>query len=346
MRIDKYIFSTALIFQLATFAGFACLQIGQKLIATLTVLPSIELIHLLILTLQMLPDALNDIMPISMVLAILLTNNQLRNQNEFAALMATGATPFRVYRPLIALAVLTGLALFINLAALKPLAERQNAELQHTIANTHFTKNLAPGEIREIPSVGIQMMAEQNDNGVLHDVFIALNEKQQYIVSKRAQITDSTSADYRLNLFDGSILTINSDGSYSISHFKEASQLLFRDLYQPRNSVDFKPIWQLTNNNSPYERTELQWRISIILYCLAAALIALLFKPNSPRSSTTSAILLGIVMYFVFNQIVYQAARAGEKGLVNPDYLFYWLYPSLVLASTAAAFLLRVFKRA
>uniref|UniRef100_UPI003CFFA61E LptF/LptG family permease n=1 Tax=Agarivorans sp. TaxID=1872412 RepID=UPI003CFFA61E len=110
----SYVFLTALRFQLAMFGGFSLLLVGQQVIRILEKLPNIELSQLALMIIYIVPDAINDIAPIALVLAVLLTGNQLYSQSEIYILKNAGYGPMRASLPLLMLSLVTGLVMTVN----------------------------------------------------------------------------------------------------------------------------------------------------------------------------------------------------------------------------------------
>lgn len=327
----RYLFLTGLRYELAMFFGFALLMIGQQVIAILDSLPNIELWHLGYLVLLIMPDAVNDIAPIGLVLAILMTGNQLYSLSEIYILRNAGLSPIKIAAPFLALGLVTGLVMTVNAAYLKPYVSVKLSELVFDITNANFTEYLIPGEFRYLKELGMSVTADSKQNDVLYDVFLHHEPTGQIITGQLAQIKNNGPYDYSLEIINGSTLNIE-EGEATLIDFETYSAQLSRDQFAPRVSVEFDNIFQLTEREGDFPLTEFHWRLSRFLFCLSIAAIALRFIPKNPRGGTSIALLSGIIVFFIFNSVANDAYSAAAKGQLNPNFVFWWLYPSMFIA--------------
>lgn len=341
----SYIFLTALRFQVAMFSGFALLLVGQQVIGILENLPNIELVQLALIVIFTLPDALNDIAPIALVLSVLLTGNQLYSQCEIYILRNAGQNSLKTSLPLMALALVTGLVMTVNASYLKPIAELKLSKLVFEVTNANFTSYLIPGEFREIKSLGITLSAQENNNDKLKNVFIYHQPSDQVISGKSAFIQNHGPYNYSLIVENGSLLQVGVEGS-AVNHFERYSAQLIKEAFKPRNSVEFKDSFELYQLTGNFPTAEFQWRLSRFWYCLFLVAIALLFIPKTPRAGTSLAIFSGLLMYFAFNSIADNAYRSAAKGELNPSWVFWWLYPVMYVMALTSTYLLSRVKRA
>ena len=326
--IFRYLFTTCLRYTLGMYFGFALLQIGQQVIVILDNLPNIALQQLAYLVLLLTPDSLNDIAPIALTLAVLLTGNQLYSQSEIYILRGSGLNPVKTASPILAVGLVVGIVMTINASYLKPLASLKLSKLTFDITNSNFTEYLIPGEFRYLKSLDLTITANDNKNGQLQDVFIHKAADKQIITGKKAYIIDQGPFRYSLNIEHGSLLTY-SETEISQSDFDKYSASVVRTQFKAKDSVEFYDSFDLLKRPGAFPRTELNWRLSRFLYCLTLTGIALLFIPKSPRSGTSLAILGGIIMYFIFNDIANSYYWKASRGKIDMPGVFWLLYPTI-----------------
>lgn len=324
----RYLFATCLRYTLGLYFGFALLQIGQQVIAILEKLPNIALGQLATLVVLLIPDSFNDVAPLALALAILLTGNQLYSYSEMFVLRASGLSPLRIYFPLLCVATSIGLMMVVNASYYKPEVTLKLSKLVFEITNSNFTNYLIPGEFREIESLGLTVTAKDNRGGQLQDVFIHQKEDDHVITGQRAYIVNQGEFNYTLTIEQGSLVRLSATGLSQID-FDSYNAHLSRESFKPRTSNAYYNSLELSRLTSNSSQTELHWRLSRVLYCLCLAGIALLFIPKNPRSGTSLAILGGVVMYFFFNDIANSYYWKANKGAVSPQWVFWLLYPSL-----------------
>ncbi len=324
----RYLFKTAARFQLGMFAGFSLLLVGQQVIGLLENLPNIKINQLALIVLYILPDAINDIAPIALILAVLLTGNQLYSQSEIYILRTTGLNPFRISLPMLTLGLLTGIIMTINASYLKPFSALKLSELVFNVTNANFTEYLIPGEFRTLDKLGLTLTAERNDNGILKNVFLRNNENGQTITGESAKIINNSLYNYSLVIQNGSSIQVTPT-NVMLTDFSSYNIKLINQVFTPRDNIEFYDSAKLAHKDGNYPKTELQWRLSRFMFCLCLCAIALLFIPKNPRAGTSLSIFSGIVMFFLYNQVANSAYRLGTKGILDAGYLFWWLYPSL-----------------
>jgi LPS export ABC transporter permease LptF len=338
--IFRYLLTTGFKYQIAMFSGFSLLLIGQQVIGILGKLPNIQLSQLALIVIYIIPDAINDIAPIALVLAVLLTGNQLYSQSEIHILKNAGFGPLRTSLPLIILSLITGFVMTINGSYLKPVSELKLSELVFDVTNANFTSYLIPGEFRTINSLGMTLNAESKQDNVLMGVFIHHQPSNQIITGQRAYIQNIGPYNYSLIVEDGSVLSTG-DSDSSLTDFDSYSAQLVREAFKPRNSVEFMDSFELYKHKGHFATSEFHWRLSRFWYCVFLIAIALLFVPKTPRAGTSLAIFSGLVMYFIYNKIANTSYSAAAKGELNATWLFWWLYPTLYAIAVTVTFTIR-----
>lgn len=300
------------------------------MIAILEKLPNIALSQLAYLVVLLIPDSFNDIIPIALVLAVLLTGNQLYSQSEIYILRNSGLNSIQTSLPILVVGLGIGIAMTINASYLKPIASLKLSELTFTITNSNFTDYLVPGEFRELKNLGLTITADDNKDGELTDVFMHNAQTNQVITGQKAYITNNGPFNYTLNIEQGSVLNLT-ENSLAHTDFKNYHANLSRGQFKARDSVEFYNIVELYQHKGTFPITEMHWRLSRFLYCLALTAIALLFIPKSPRSGTSLAILSGVIMFFIYNRIANKFYSQASKGHLNPHLVFWILYPSVYI---------------
>lgn len=345
ITLDRYLLATCLRYQLAMFSGFSLLKIGQEIIATLSTLPNIQLSQLGYLVLLLIPSALNSIAPASLALSILLTGNQLYSQNEIYILKNSGWSPRRIAFPLFFAALMTGAVMTLNASYIKPIATVKLSTLIFDINNANFTEYLVPGEFRHLDSLSMSVKANDRDGDVLKDVFIHHEPSEQIITGKQAYIQNNGFFEYDLFILNGSVLQVKNDES-TLINFEAYSTSLPRPPLKLRNSISYKTVNELKESSSKYEQTEYYWRLTLIFHCLAIAGISLLLIPKNPRGGTSTALLIGIITYFVFNELARDAFHFTYKNNANPTTIFLYFYALTYAASFSIIFMLKKIKNA
>src|SRR5699024_9955469 len=120
------------------------------------------------------------VLPISVLLAVLLTLGRLSRDNEMAAMRAGGAGLGTIYRPFVTLAVLVALlSAGLSLVA-APHANRMMEQLTAKTAASAL-QMLSPGRFRTLLDGKAVFYAQSRDktSGAMQDVFIRVNRKDR-----------------------------------------------------------------------------------------------------------------------------------------------------------------------
>ncbi|CAN5867821.1 LPS export ABC transporter permease LptF [soil metagenome] len=123
-------------------------------------------------TLLAMPQLINMVMPIALLVAALVALNRLHVEQEIVVCFAGGMSRWRVIAPALRLAgVVTLIALFMNLWV-QPAASRQMRETLFQVRTDLASTLVREGEFTE-PAPGLTVYAQSVDNGgLIHNLFI------------------------------------------------------------------------------------------------------------------------------------------------------------------------------
>ncbi|MBP6545433.1 MAG: LPS export ABC transporter permease LptF [Phenylobacterium sp.] len=123
-------------------------------------------------TLLAMPQLINMVLPIAVLVAALLALNRLHVEQEIVVCFAGGMSRWRVIAPALRLAgVVTLIALFMNLWV-QPAASRQMRETLFQVRTDLASTLVREGEFTE-PAPGLTVYAQSVDNGgLIHNLFI------------------------------------------------------------------------------------------------------------------------------------------------------------------------------
>lgn len=285
-------------------------------------------------------ENLEIVLPVSVLLAVLLTLGRLCRDNELSALFAGGAGLAVIYRPFfalaIALAVLAG-ALSIYAA---PRAERAMETLGAASATT-MINSLAPGRFRTFMNGdAVFYAASRDDQGNLRDVFIRVVREgddgkptQTVVTADRArQQTDEDTGAVTLVLDNGWRYEGNpGQADYRVIQFGEHGVRVAAPTASGGDDVDGQFVSTLLASDDPEAVAEWQQRLSVPISILILTLLALPVGRVPPRSGRYGRVIVGILLYVIYVNAVHLAAVAVEDGTL-PGLLGVWWVHAVVLA--------------
>jgi len=284
------------------------------------------------------------LIPVSLLLAILLALGRMYRDHEVAAMTGCGVGPGTLYRPIgllaLCLAALTAALAF----QIGPWAGRRAdymfRDAQRLIQFTPFEsgrfKDLAGGR-------AVFYAAQVNPaNGALDSVFARLQERRGPAVvtaQRGSQELDRQTGDRILKLENGYRYAGEPGrADYEILHF---DTLVTRVAPPPMLDLGSKrkirETGLLIGSGDVEDQAELQWRIAAPLTVLLLALMAVPLAHTSPRAGRYGKMVLGILAYLVYSNLLALAQAWVAKGYVPAGVGMWWVHG---LAAVAAFWLI------
>lgn len=288
------------------------------------------------------------VLPVSMLLAALLTLGRLCRDNEMAALFAGGAGLRTVYRPFIVLsiivAVIAGAASIVG----APKAERAMAQIGAAGA-TALLRTLSPGRFQKFLDGDAVFYAGRRDSDDnLRDVFIRVqrdgrdNEPTQTVVTadRAREQTDPETGRVTLVLDDGwRYEGYPGRADYRVIKFAEHGVQLVPAQAEVDAKVEARGILSLMASDDPDAIAEWQTRVSVPLSILILTLLAMPVGRVPPRAGRYARVIAGILLCVIYVNAIHLASVAVEDGTLAPIIGVWWVH-GIVLV-TAMVLILR-----
>lgn len=330
-RLDRYLFSTAAIAFLAVLTSLTTMVWLTQVLRRFDLLAAQgqSLLIFLTVTALALPMLMLVIAPIALFIAIVYTLNRFNADSELVVMAAAGVSRWRVFRPLMVLAVMVAMLSVYVSAELGPWTLRTLRD-QIAKVNADIVANVAmPGRFTTIERGLTFHIRERGSGGTLagifvHDVRDPANEATY--IAERGRIVR---ADTGMYLVLDSGLLQRAQGPNRNPNFVEFQRYAF-DLSQFGNAAAANTQYRATDRpiselvNPPLEdpiykqdpsrfRTELHKRLSAPLYPFAAFIIAFAFlgEARTTRQSRGMA-MTGAAAAFAAVEI----AGFGTSGFV------------------------------
>ncbi|HXF89092.1 MAG TPA: LPS export ABC transporter permease LptF [Xanthobacteraceae bacterium] len=266
------------------------------------------------------------IAPLALVIAVSHVLNKLSTDSEIIVMNSAGMSPWRLFRPFFAMAVLVSLLVAAISVYLAPQALRQ---LRHWITEVRadiVTNIVQPGRFTIIEQGLTFHIRARQPNGQLLDVLLddQRNERERItLLAERGYIAKNEHGSF-LVLENGSLqrheagrrdpeIVRFADNYFDLSQFATGPQTI---VYSMRERYLWELLWPDPNDpafkaQQGRARAELHDRILAPLYPFAFVMIAYVFlgAPRTTRESRTWSIL-GVIGGVVFVRI------AGFVGIV------------------------------
>ena len=272
------------------------------------------------------------IFSLSLFLAIILAVSQLYKNSEAIVMnsLGLGDKQFIIFlRPLVIVSFI--IILFLTTTAV-PWSKQQKNLIEEANKNASEFTFIKEGEFEEFKDGEIVFYASESstpDSEALQnmeEIFIsARSEKNSIIVlaSEAIKFTNPETKNVYLRLKDGTrYQDIAGNKSKVILNFDQYDlQIISGDMLNtvPQyTAIQGIKTLELFNREGLLVNAELQWRLSAPISLLILSVLGVLLGKTSPRSGRSIGLLIGSVIFMLYNNGLLIAKSSIERGELNP----------------------------
>ena len=321
MILYRYIAREILISTLAVGSILLMVIVGSRFARFLSRVASgrISLDILGYLTLFYTPYALQLIIPLSFVLALMLTFGRLYMESEMSVIQSSGVSQLQLMKLVLVLALAVASLTAFSSLYLTPKAQFASELLiQEEQEKTGF-ESIEPGQFTRLNKQTIFVNQQNEDNTLLKRVFIAesVSDKATLALAERAyqQVNKETLSRF-LVLEDGWRYEL--PGADLTSSSLEFERYALRvGVYTPpsvQEQVAMLPLSKLLADKSLPAKVELQWRFSLPVLVVVMVFIALPLTRVNPRQGRFMAILPVLLLALIYLGILMSLQDVIVKG--------------------------------
>jgi lipopolysaccharide export system permease protein len=320
--LSRYIFREFLGHWLATSIALSLLVLANQLTRALDRAAEANLPSDVVASITLLSFVSNAgiVLPLSLLLAIVLTYGRLAQDGEMAAIRASGIGTWQSARGIGVFAVVLSLGLaWISLAWAPQLSARQ----QQTLDDAYRRAQLAafnPGRFTQLPGTGIviHVGAIAPDGGLRDLVFLQRAERELEVITARNASYSIDAASSMLNLEMRSGVRLQGEAgvarSQRVTFERLRTQVPLPNVERKRLSRDAIPSADLLQSNRRDDQAEVQWRWSIPVMCALLALIALPLSQLRPRQGRYARVAPALLLFFLYINLLAAARSAIGRG--------------------------------
>ena len=332
-RIARYIRRNLVTLFFAIFFIIGLFVFGNRIVLTVQEsfeqgVPFQELIPLI--SFNMIRDV-TLIITLSFFLAIILSISQLYKNSEAIVMNSMGLSDkhFAVFiQPTVLLTFI--IITFLTIYAV-PWAKQQKNIVEEETKNASEFSFISKGEFEEFKQGDIVFYASESKTldtlgeQDFEEIFIySTNEEKPMIViasEARKYIDPRTNSTY-LRLKDGiRYQGIPSDENISILSFELYDlEIISGELQKTLafyTTIEGKGTLELIREGGSYANAELQWRLSQPITVLILSFFGIFLGKTSPRGGKGVNLLIGIIVFMLYNNGLLVAKRAIELGQIN-----------------------------
>ncbi len=307
------------------------------------------------------PEFLQFTVPMSVMMAVLLTFLRMAVDNEIIAVKAGGGNIYHLLAPVLLFSLL-GFALTITVTVYGLVWGNDSYErLIVDIAARSADASLKEGTFNDSID-GVMFYVNKIDikNKILYDVFIEdsrnENNRSTIIAPKGKRFTNKENTLFTLRLFNGVINKVNIDDK-SVNTISFDTYDLELNLHKETQKQDeksksrkAKTIGELKafieeSKELSGQRTaemEIHKRFALPFACIALGLLAMPLGLKSAFSRKTSGLGLGLTCFLLYYFLMGTGMSCGKNGLLPPA-AGIWL-PDIIMMIIGIVFLVRVAK--
>jgi lipopolysaccharide export system permease protein len=279
---------------------------------------------------------LSVIVPVSLLLAVVLTLGRMYHDSEMAALQACGFGPGRLLGPLFGFATVIAMGLGWLVFVQVPRADSQIDLLRQSALKEAQFGQLDAGRFRSFSGGDAVFYAERVDHdGVLHNVFVQreIAGKIEVALADTATYTKAAQGMHLVTLFNGHRYEgIPGRDDFRVIEFREHGiPIAAPPEGTASQEASGKPTLALLGSSVPADVAALQFRTSTPLMALVLTLIAVPLSRLRPRQGRYARVGFAIVVFFVYSNLLSAAKAWVEKGDLPPIVGMWWVH-ALALA--------------
>ncbi|MFH1672135.1 MAG: LPS export ABC transporter permease LptF [Pseudomonadota bacterium] len=304
-----------------------------------------------LLILYTLPYSFVFTLPISTLLAVLLTFLRLSHDNEMTAIKASGISLYQILPPVVVLSVFTYLCASYMAIYAMPKGDRAFNELVYSVASERAYAGIKPRYFNDdFKDIVIYANEVDVSGKFLQDIFISDQRNPRLsntIVAKKGVIvSDTEQKRLVLKLIEGNIHYDSQDmtSSDTIWFSQYELSLDLRQLMKNKNGEALgkseMSLSELIATLKSYKTKgmrynlflmELHKKFAIPLSCIILGLIAVPIGMQTKISGSSGGVSFGLVVFLLY-YILFAAGKSfGESGAYNPT-LGIW-FPNILLGA-------------
>ncbi len=293
----------------------------------------------------LLPSIFSVTIPMAFLLGVLLGFGRMASDSEIVALRASGVSPLRLLRPVVALSVLTGSLTFYVFAILGPAANQAYREIVFALIVSKARTGVVPRVFNDDLLPGGTMVLYVSDisaaeNGLWKSVFIhdTRNPQQPKVILAKSGrlVIDRQRQSVGLDLEHAVWYTFRPSSPHEMDsdrgetvyfpfHYEEFFPKLplakgDRELTMGELSQRVAELRAQGKGKKDTARFDVEWhkKLAIPTACLVFGLLGLGLSLGSKKEARSAAFGLSVAVIFVYYVLIRLGEQAGDTGLMDP----------------------------
>ncbi len=328
MIIERYLYREVTTTFLGVFGVLLLIFVSHRFVQYLTGAAAGELASDLLLELLAAKVVANLvlILPLAYFVSVLLAFGRLYADSEVTAMTAGGLGLGRLVAAVAVLSALfTGFGLVLGLLV-TPAAHSLGDSIESRAQEASDITGIAGGRFKEFGGGERVFYAEEisDERTRLRHVFVHMKDAERPFLLMAAsgyQTLDEATGDRFLVMVDGhSYEGAPGEADLVVTRFREYGvRIEDNPAGREGRGIEQVPTAELAAMAGPRAAAELQWRLSLPLSMMLLGPLGLLLARTSPREGRFARVLSGIVIYFIYNNLMGVARELVRRGELPPE---------------------------
>ena len=332
--ISRYLLKNLIVFLVSIFFIIGLIVFGNQFVLTVQEsvehgIPFQELMP--IVGFNMLRDV-PIILSLSLFLAIIISISQMYKSSEAVVMNSVGLGDKSFVYYIQPIVLFSFVLVFILTIYAVPWAKQQKSYAEDETINASEFSFITEGKFESFKNGEIVFYASESSlidsagEQNMEEVFIYITRKESPVIvlaSEAIKYTDSISQSIYLRLKDGVRYEgLPGDLNVNILDFDQYDLEIVSGEVQKSLSnfseIEEKTTIDLLNEGGLLANAEVQWRFSRPLSILILSVIGVLLGKASPRTGKGINLLIGVVIFMIYNNGLLVAKTSIENGELNP----------------------------
>jgi len=287
------------------------------------------------------------VLPLSLYLSVLMSLSRLYQNNEMAAISASGIGQTYVLRAVLSVAFLFSIIVGVFSFQIVPSAIDVQEKIFNSSENTTDFEGLASGRFKEMSSgQGVMYVEDINkEHTEIDGVFVQRKHKRQETLiraEKGHQTVDEKTGDRFIVLekgvrFEGEL---GKKGLTIIEFEKHGVRVGEKKINNKKTVFSAIPTIELIEERQPFysakvysrlAKAELHSRLAPVLLCLLLSALAVPLSQTSPRQGRYARLGIGLLVYIVFTNLINVGVEWIQTDKVSTAIGLWWVHTLLLM---------------
>ncbi|VFP86457.1 LPS export ABC transporter permease LptF [Candidatus Erwinia haradaeae] len=280
------------------------------------------------------------ILPLSLVLAILITLGRLYTDNEIIVMHACGLKKRVLIQASMGIILINMLIASINSGWIGPWSARYQYTIIQNAKMTLSARSLIPGQFQKSADGNIVFFVQKIKNNIFKKIFLIQLQQTKH---NRPYIITAEYGQINRRKDGAQIITLNNGAQFEgtallsdfrITYFKNYQAIIYpphiNQTICNAEQMSFPILWH-SNIKKPDYHSELHWRLTLVFSVFVMGLIVIPLSRVNSKHGRLLSMLPAVLLYLIFFLLQSLMQSSGKKGFLNPA-ISMWLINLIYLS--------------